>query len=141
MLFLDHRSHVMPNLSLHQHTAAAQAADQRRIAAEHRHARRSFGSVAMRRAAGADDERAVGRLAQLDEMTPPRGDVLLAEVDGRLVAALPLEGGPAIADPFTPTQEIVELLVLRAAALDGDTHQRLRARRLRRAASGLRHAA
>ena len=54
-------------------------------------------------------------------MTPPQGDVLLAELDGRLVAALPLDGGRAVADPFTPTQEIVELLVLRAAALGGDT--------------------
>ena len=130
----------MQTLSLHQHTAAAQAADQRRIAAEHRRSHQPVGAVAMRRAT-VGDERAVRRLAQLDEMTPPQGDVLLAELDGRLVAALPLEGGRAVADPFTPTQEIVELLVLRAAALGGDTHGRLRARRLRRAATGLRHAA
>ena len=130
----------MQTLSLHQHTAAAQAADQRRTAAEHRRSHQPVGAVEMRRAT-ADDEGAVRRLAQLDEMTPPQGDVLLAEVDGRLVAALPLEGGRAVADPFTPTQEIVELLVLRAASLGGDSHGRLRARRLRRAASGLRHAA
>ena len=130
----------MQTLSLHHHTAAAQAADQRRVAAEHRRSHQPVGAVAMRRAT-VEDERAVRRLAQLDEMTPPQGDVLLAEVDGRLVAALPLEGGRAVADPFTPTQEIVELLVLRAAALGGDTHGRLRARRLRRAATGLRHAA
>jgi len=130
----------MQTLSLHHHTAAAQAADQRRVAAEHRRSHQPVGAVAMRRAT-VEDERAVRRLAQLDEMTPPQGDVLLAEVDGRLVAALPLEGGRAVADPFTPTREIVELLVLRAAALGGDTHGRLRARRLRRAASGLRHAA
>jgi len=130
----------MQTLSLHQHTAAAQAADQRRSAAEHRRSHHPVGAVEMRRAT-VKDERAVRRLAQLDEMTPPQGDVLLAELDGRLVAALPLEGGRAVADPFTPTREIVELLVLRAAALGGDTHGRLRARRLRRAASGLRHAA
>ena len=130
----------MQTLSLHQHTAAAQAADQRRTAAEHRRSHQPVGAVEMRRAT-ADDEGAVRRLAQLDEMTPPQGDVLLAELDGRLVAALPLEGGRAVADQFTPTQEIVELLVLRAAALGGDTHGRLRARRLRRAATGLRHAA
>ena len=130
----------MQTLSLHHHTAAAQAADQRRVAAEHRRSHQPVGAVAMRRAT-VGDERAVRRLAQLDEMTPPQGDVLLAEVDGRLVAALPLQGGRAVADPFEPTQEIVELLVLRAAALGGDSHGRLRARRLRRAASGLRHAA
>ena len=130
----------MQNLSLHHHTAAALAADQRRTAAQHRRSHQPVGAVEMRRAT-VDDDRAVRRLAELDEMTPPQGDVLLAELDGRLVAALPLEGGRAVADPFTPTQEIVELLVLRAAALGGDTHGRLRARRLRRAASGLRHAA
>ena len=130
----------MQTLSLHHHTAAAQAADHRRVAAEHRRSHQPVGSLELRRAT-AGDERAVRRLAQLDEMTPPQGDVLLAEVDGRLVAALPLQGGRAVADPFEPTQEIVELLVLRAAALGGDTHGRLRARRLRRAASGLRHAA
>lgn len=131
----------MQTLSLHHHTAAAQAADRRRTAAEHRRTHQPVGAVEMRRATGAADQRAVRRLAQLDEMTPPQGDVLLAELDGRLVAALPLEGGPAVADPFTPTQEIVELLVLRAASLGGETQGRLRARRLRRAASGLRHAA
>lgn len=134
----------MQPLSLHQHTAAAQAADQRRAAAEHRHARRvrrAIGTVALRRATAADDV-AVTRLAQLDDTQTPSGELLLAELDGQLVAALPLDGGPAVADPFVRTAEIVELLRVRAAAIAGSSGRgRLQARRIRRAASGLRHAA
>jgi len=40
--------------------------------------------------------------------------MLVAEVDDRIVAAIPLAGGPAIADPFHPTADIVELLRVRA---------------------------
>ena len=36
--------------------------------------------------------------------------MLVAEVDERIVAAVPLAGGRAIADPFRPTADIVELL-------------------------------
>lgn len=105
----------MQPLSLHHDAAAAQAADLRRSAAAHRRARHHTGEVALRRATFGDSA-ALARLAQLDETAAPAGDVLLAELDGRLVAALPLAGGEAIADPFVPTQEIVALLRLRAAA-------------------------
>ena len=70
--------------------------------------------VTIRRAAAADGP-AVQRLAQRDSARPPDGDVVLAEVDGEVVAAMPLDGGGAIADPFVPTAEIVRLLELRAA--------------------------
>jgi hypothetical protein len=63
------------------------------------------------------DAPAVERLAQLDSRPRPAGDVLVAEVGGRLVAALPVNGGPAIADPFVPTADVVSLLQLRAAQL------------------------
>ena len=36
--------------------------------------------------------------------------MLVAEIDERIVAAVPLDGGRAIADPFRPTADIVELL-------------------------------
>lgn len=60
------------------------------------------------------DAAALGRLAQLDS-APPLAPVpiLLAEVGGELRAALPLDGGPAIADPFRPTAELVAILVER----------------------------
>jgi hypothetical protein len=59
----------------------------------------------------------IRRLAQLDSKPAPEGPVLVAEVGGELVAALPLNGGPVLADPFTPTTSIVELLRMRATQL------------------------
>ena len=43
--------------------------------------------------------------------------MLVAEVDERIVAAVPVDGGRAIADPFRPTADIVELLQARAELL------------------------
>jgi hypothetical protein len=40
--------------------------------------------------------------------------MLLAEIGGELRAAVPLDGGPAIADPFQRTAELVALLAERA---------------------------
>jgi hypothetical protein len=80
-------------------------------------------SVVMRAARGSDGP-ALARLARLDSQRPLRGDVLVAEVDGVLAAALQLDDGTAIANPFQPTAGLVELLELRA----GDAKRR-RARR------------
>ena len=70
------------------------------------------------RMAAPADAAALSRLAQLDSARPP-GPVpmLVAEVGGRLRAALPLDGGPAIADPFERTAELVAMLVERARQL------------------------
>ena len=46
-----------------------------------------------------DDTANITRLAQLDSARPPRGQALVAEVAGELPAALPLDGGAAVADP------------------------------------------
>jgi hypothetical protein len=43
--------------------------------------------------------------------------VLVAEVDGRLRAALALDGQSAIADPFYRGRELLELLRIRARQL------------------------
>jgi hypothetical protein len=59
----------------------------------------------------------IRRLAALDEKPVPIGGVLVAELAGELVAALPVDGGEALADPFTPTADIVALLELRARQL------------------------
>jgi hypothetical protein len=70
------------------------------------------------RAARADDAPALRRLAQLEgrrQPTLPR--VLIAEVGGELLAALPLDGGEAIADPFRPTAQLVAMLRLQAGQL------------------------
>ena len=54
-----------------------------------------------------EDEDAIVRLAQLDSSRPPRGAVLLAEVGGEAWAAVSLDDGHAVADPFRPTGELV----------------------------------
>jgi hypothetical protein len=67
------------------------------------------------RRADASDARALWRLAALDNAPAPHDGpgVLVAEVAGRIVAAV--DPDRAIADPFQPTAEIVELLRLRAS--------------------------
>jgi hypothetical protein len=70
------------------------------------------------RVAVSADAAALNRLAQLDSAPPPaRVPVLVAEVGGELRAALPLDGGPAIADPFRRTAELVAILADRARQL------------------------
>ena len=61
-----------------------------------------------------DDTPNVQRLALLDGRRAPAGPALLAYVDGELRAAVGLVGGQAIADPFHPTAEIVEVLRFQA---------------------------
>jgi hypothetical protein len=60
------------------------------------------------------DLAALDRLAALDTAPAPTGDVLVAEVAGELWAAVELDSGTAIADPFRPSGELVELLRLHA---------------------------
>jgi hypothetical protein len=71
------------------------------------------------RLATSDDAGRLRTLAQLDSAQVPSGPVLIAEIDGRLLAALPLEGGAPIADPFRRSAGVVQLLRMRAAQLDG----------------------
>ena len=64
------------------------------------------------------DDPALERLAQLEGRPVPQGRFVIAEVDGVLVAAQALAGGPPLADPFHPTAQLLPLLRLRAAQLD-----------------------
>lgn len=73
-------------------------------------------SYAIRRAT-ADDAPALARLAALDSTRPPAGEVLVAVVDGAFWAALCLDDGRVVADPFRPSAHAVELLRLRAEHL------------------------
>jgi hypothetical protein len=70
------------------------------------------------RRADASDASALFRLAALDSAAPPTGDHLLAEVAGELWAAVEIDSGHAIADPFRPSAELVDLLRLQLS-LDG----------------------
>lgn len=74
-------------------------------------------------------DEAIERLAELDSARTPSGPLLVAAIDGRLLAALPVAGGRAIADPFARTAELVALLELRVAQLNR-RHRRTRFARL-----------
>ena len=60
------------------------------------------------------DNRTLLRLAALDSAPAPRGSVLVADVDGEIVAARALARARSIADPFRRTADVRELLELRA---------------------------
>lgn len=70
------------------------------------------------RPADATDTSALYRLAALDSSFPPTGDALIAEVGDELWAAIDVETGESIADPFRPSGELVDLLRLRASLLN-----------------------
>ena len=78
--------------------------------------RAAYDSVVVR-LARSEDERAVARVAALDGKRVPGGRLLVAEADGQIVAALPVAGGQAIADPFRWTSDLVALMEMRAAQL------------------------
>ena len=63
------------------------------------------------------DSRALLELAALDSAQVPGGALVVAETDGEIVAAVPVDGGRAIADPFRGTAMLVEMLELRAAQI------------------------
>ena len=60
---------------------------------------------------------ALERVAALDSKRLPAGPMLIASVDGQIWAALSTLDGAAIADPFTPSGDLVGLLRTRASQL------------------------
>jgi hypothetical protein len=73
----------------------------------------SSASLTLRHATAAD-QASLARLAALDSSRVPSGELLVAELDGRLVAALSVDTGAAIADPFEHTATIVDSLRVQA---------------------------
>jgi hypothetical protein len=69
------------------------------------------------RLARADERNQIRRLAELDDSEPLERPVLVAFLDGEAVAALSLEDGRVVANPFVPTAEVIGLLRLRASHL------------------------
>jgi hypothetical protein len=67
----------------------------------------STASLTIRHAIAAD-EADLNRVAALDSSRVPSGELLVAELDGRLVAALSIDTGAAVADPFEHTAAIVD---------------------------------
>jgi hypothetical protein len=62
-----------------------------------------------------EDERPLLRLAALDSKPAPSGPTLLAEIGNELWAAVSLHDGRALADPFRPSGDVLNLLRVRAA--------------------------
>jgi hypothetical protein len=71
------------------------------------------------RMARADEGHVVRDLAALDDAPIPEGQVLLALVDGKAVAALSLRDGRVVANPFVHTEAATALLRLRADHVSG----------------------
>jgi hypothetical protein len=63
------------------------------------------------------DAAGVQHLADLEGRHAPDGPLLGAETEGRLLAAVSIETGETVADPFSRTAEVRALLELRAAQL------------------------
>ena len=124
------------NTAISAAVAADHIADLRH-AAEHQRAatsapaRRSDEQVIALRVAQPEDDSDVSRLAQLDDAPLPIGPVMLAVVDGEAVAALSLNDGRVVANPFVATEKAVSLLRLRATQLSDEPHHRWRPRILR----------
>ncbi|HZQ81128.1 MAG TPA: hypothetical protein VFB25_04015 [Gaiellaceae bacterium] len=78
------------------------------------------------------DDPALDDLAALSEQPVPAGRLVVALLDGRLVAALPVAGGCALRDPFVRTAHLMRLLELRAAQLREPVARPLVPRLLRR---------
>ncbi len=93
-------------------------------------------TVVIRWAAQAD-RGALADLATLDSAAPLSGEALVAIVDGELWAAVSVEDGRAVADPFRPSAPAAELLRVRASHLRTALERGGAARRL----AGLRRAA
>jgi len=69
------------------------------------------------RAARGSDGPALRRLAALDSAEVPAGELLIAEADDAVVAAMSVATGQRVADPFRRTAEVVDLLAFRAKRL------------------------
>ncbi len=70
------------------------------------------------RLAGDHDEAALDRLAEVDSAAPLEHPILVGEINGRVAAALDLDTGRTIADPFVPTAALLTHVRMRAAALE-----------------------
>jgi hypothetical protein len=85
------------------------------------------------RLAGDHDEDALARLAEVDSAAPVEHPILVGEIDGRVAAALDLDTGRAIADPFVPTAALLIHLRMRAAGLEAYAREPRVSRRIRNA--------
>jgi hypothetical protein len=80
------------------------------------------------RYAAPDDATTLDRLAELDSSRAPRGTVLVAEINDEMWAALSLDDGHAVSDPWHPSAEALWMLIERSRQLRRKprNHARLR---------------
>jgi hypothetical protein len=76
------------------------------------------------RRATEDDAPTLRRLAQLDGARLPEGELLVAEGDGEIRAALRVSDSAYVADPFFPSRALVGMLDTRAKAIRRTTTSR-----------------
>ena len=76
-------------------------------------AKDSHTAVVIRESNGGDAE-SLRRLAQLDSARLPEQPMMVAEVDGEVRAAVSVNDGSVIADPFHSTADVVALAEMRA---------------------------
>lgn len=74
------------------------------------------------RAARAGDMGEIARVAGRDTDELPSGPLLVATAGERVRAAISLSDGAFVADPFHRTTELVEMLKIRAGAVEGSRH-------------------
>jgi hypothetical protein len=114
------------------------AANRRRVAREGVRRRRRPAAASRPKPAAAvrfaypDEAATLRTIAQLDDASELAGEILVATIDAEVVAALSLDDGRVVANPFVYTSEAVELLHHSAKALTGRGRRR-RLRRWRRA--------
>jgi hypothetical protein len=120
--------------SLNALVANEHAAELRRAAASRR-AKRSAkpgsdttSKAVVLRLAESDDAFALHMLAELDEEPAFNGEALLALVDGEAIAAISLEDGRVVSNPFVATSNAVALLKLHAREMFGAKPRRAQRR-------------
>jgi len=121
------------NTTINAEAAAARVVEMRRAAEQRRLVvrERDPGSVELRAAQPRDGD-ALRRLAALDDAPELEGRVLVAMLGGEPVAALSLDDGRVVANPFVATAEAAALLRLRAGQVaPARARRRLRIPRLR----------
>ena len=69
------------------------------------------------RGARISDARDLERIAALDSQRPLRGHILIGEIDGRPQAAMSLDDGRLIANPFAHTESLAAHLRIRARGI------------------------
>ena len=88
------------------------------------------------RTLGPADREAIEAIAARDSRPVPFGTLLGAEVEGKLLAAISVESGAMVSDPFARTAELRQLLELRVSqisARDADASRGRTGRRVRSA--------